>query len=81
MGHALRPGIPPPDHLSRRILAAVRAERASTLRPAARNAIAVTVAGVLAGAVVVVASTIVHGSQATGLHANLKSPSALGKSW
>ena len=27
MGHALRPGIPPPDHLSRRILAAVRAER------------------------------------------------------
>jgi Negative regulator of sigma F len=74
---APRTSIEPPDAIYRRVHAAVRAQRTSTLRPHLKNAAALGVASILAAGVVLTASQIVYGNQAMGLHAGVKSASLL----
>ena len=77
MSHVPRTGIDPPAALSARVLEAVRARRASTLRPHCKNAAALTIAGSLAVGVVLAASDLVYANQAMGLHAGIRSGAML----
>ena len=73
MSSTPRMGIHPPDALYQRVHAAVQAQRTSTLRPQFKNAVALSVASILAAGVVLTASQIVYGNQAVGLHAGARS--------
>lgn len=77
MSFAPHTGIDPPDALSRRVHAAVRAQRAATLRPHLRNAVALIIAGSLTVGVIAAASQFVYGDQALGLQAGVRSSSLL----
>jgi hypothetical protein len=70
-------GIDPPDELSRRVRAALNAQRAPALRSNVRTAVAMIIAALMAVAVVVTASEIVYGKQAMGLLAGWQSPSVM----
>lgn len=70
-------GIDPPDALTRRIHAAIRAQRTITLRPHLRNAIAVIFAIALVMGMVAIASQLVYGQLAFGLQAGVTSSSRL----
>lgn len=77
MNSAPRIGIDPPNELSRRIHAAVRAERAMRMRPLLRTAIALFITSSATVGVVAAASQLIYGDQALGLQAGVTSPSLL----
>jgi hypothetical protein len=74
---ALHTGFDPPDTLHQRVVAAVRAQRTSTVRPRLKNALALSMASIFAAGVVLAASQVVYGNPAMGLHAGVRSTSLL----